>query len=101
MAGLVLLRAATRRPAAQVGFARVITDRATFAYLCDVYVLEEYQGRGLGTWIMRELMAHPDLQGLRRFGLVTTRRARPLREVGFAPSAIRPATWRSRGRACI
>jgi GNAT superfamily N-acetyltransferase len=55
----------------QVGFARVITDRATYAYLCDVYVLEEYQGRGLGTWLMRELMTHPDLQGLRRFGLVT------------------------------
>ena len=55
----------------QVGFARVVTDRATYAYLCDVYVLEEYQGRGLGTWLMRELMTHPDLQGLRRWGLVT------------------------------
>jgi GNAT superfamily N-acetyltransferase len=55
----------------QVGFARVITDRATYGYLCDVYVLEEYQGRGVGTWLMRELMTHPDLQGLRRFGLVT------------------------------
>jgi ribosomal protein S18 acetylase RimI-like enzyme len=55
----------------QIGFARVITDRATYAYLCDVYVLEEYQGRGLGTWLMRELMTHPGLQGLRRFGLVT------------------------------
>ena len=57
--------------AQQVGFARVVTDRATYAYLCDVYMLEEYQGRGLGTWLMRELMTHPDLQGLRRFGLVT------------------------------
>lgn len=55
----------------QVGFARVVTDRATFAYLCDVYILEEYQGRGLGTRLMREVMAHPDLQGLRRFSLVT------------------------------
>jgi GNAT superfamily N-acetyltransferase len=55
----------------QVGFARVITDRATFAYLCDVYVLETYQGRGLGKWLMRELLTHPDLQGLRRFVLVT------------------------------
>ena len=55
----------------QVGFARVITDRATYAYLCDVYVLEEYQGRGIGTWLMREVMTHSDLQGLRRFGLVT------------------------------
>ena len=55
----------------QVGFARVITDKATYAYLCDVYVLEDYQGRGLGTWLMNELMTHPDLQGLRRFTLVT------------------------------
>jgi ribosomal protein S18 acetylase RimI-like enzyme len=52
-----------RRPRRQIGFARVVTDRATYAYLCDVYVLEDYQGRGLGTWMMRELMTHPDLQG--------------------------------------
>jgi GNAT superfamily N-acetyltransferase len=57
--------------ARQIGFARAVTDRATYAYLCDVYVLEAYQGQGLGTWMMRELMAHPDLQGLRRVGLVT------------------------------
>jgi GNAT superfamily N-acetyltransferase len=55
----------------QIGFARVISDKATYAYVCDVYVLEAYQGRGLGTWLMRELMTHPDLQGLRRFSLVT------------------------------
>lgn len=46
--------------------ARVITDRTTFAYLCDVYVLEEYQGQGLGRWMMEYVMAHPELQGLRR-----------------------------------
>jgi GNAT superfamily N-acetyltransferase len=55
----------------QIGFARVVTDCATFAYLCDVYVLEEYRGRGLGKWLMRELLTHPDLQGVRRFMLVT------------------------------
>jgi ubiquinone/menaquinone biosynthesis C-methylase UbiE/GNAT superfamily N-acetyltransferase len=55
----------------QIGFARVVTDRATFAYLCDVYVLEEYQGRGLGTWLMDAVCSHPELQGLRRFSLVT------------------------------
>jgi GNAT superfamily N-acetyltransferase len=55
----------------QVGFARVVTDRATFAYLCDVYVLESHRGRGLGKWLMETVMAHPDLQGLRRFQLVT------------------------------
>ena len=55
----------------QIGFARVVTDRATFAYLCDVYVLEEHRGLGLGKWLMRELLSHPDLQGVRRFMLVT------------------------------
>lgn len=55
----------------QIGFARVITDRATFAYLCDVYILEEFQGQGLAQWMLGEIMAHPDLQGLRRFMLVT------------------------------
>jgi len=56
---------------AQVGFARVVTDRATFAYLCDVYVLDEHRGQGLGTRLIQAVMAHPDLQGLRRLLLVT------------------------------
>lgn len=55
----------------QVGFARVITDRATYAYLSDVYVLEAHRGRGLATWMMEVIMAHPALQGLRRFALST------------------------------
>jgi GNAT superfamily N-acetyltransferase len=55
----------------QIGLARVVTDRATFAYLCDVYVLETYRGQGLGKWLIETVMAHPDLQGLRRFQLVT------------------------------
>ncbi len=55
----------------QVGLARLITDRATFAYLCDVYVLEEHQGRGLGQALMAAVHAHPDLQALRRQMLVT------------------------------
>jgi GNAT superfamily N-acetyltransferase len=55
----------------QVGFARVVTDRATYAYLCDVYVLETHRGSGLGKWLIETVMAHPDLQGLRRFQLVT------------------------------
>lgn len=56
---------------AQVGFARAITDRATYAYLADVFVLESHRGRGLGVWLMECVMAHPDLQGLRRWSLVT------------------------------
>lgn len=69
--------------AEQVGFARVITDRATFAYLSDVYILEAYRGRGLARRLMDAVMAHPDLQGLRRFSL-TTRDAEGLyRQYGF------------------
>jgi N-acetylglutamate synthase-like GNAT family acetyltransferase len=56
---------------AQIGFARVVTDRATFAYLCDVYILETHRGKGLSKWLIEAVMAHPDLQGLRRFQLVT------------------------------
>jgi GNAT superfamily N-acetyltransferase len=73
--------------ARQIGFARVITDKATYAYLCDVYVLEDYQGRGLGTWMMQELMTHPDLLGLRRFGLVTRDAHGLYEKFGFAPLA--------------
>jgi N-acetylglutamate synthase-like GNAT family acetyltransferase len=55
----------------QVGFARVITDRATFAYLADVYVVESHRGRGLAQQIMTAITQHADLQGLRRMMLVT------------------------------
>jgi GNAT superfamily N-acetyltransferase len=56
---------------AQVGFARVVTDRATFAYLADVYVLEAHRGRGLSRRLVAALLEHPELQGLRRLMLVT------------------------------
>ena len=55
----------------QVGFARVITDRATFAYIADVFVLESHRGRGLAVWLMEAIRGHPDLQGLRRWILMT------------------------------
>ncbi|GLX79211.1 N-acetyltransferase [Thalassotalea insulae] len=55
----------------QIGFARVTTDKATFAYLADVFVLSEYEQRGLGTTLIDFLLQHPDLQGLRRFMLCT------------------------------
>ncbi len=71
----------------QVGFARVITDRATFAYLADVFVLESHRGRGLAAWLMETILAHPALQGLRRWMLLT-RDAHPLyRKVGFTELA--------------
>jgi len=69
----------------QIGLARVITDRATFGYLCDVYVLEEYRGRGLGKWLMEAVIAHPDLQGLRRLVLVTRDAHGLYRGFGFQP----------------
>jgi N-acetylglutamate synthase-like GNAT family acetyltransferase len=55
----------------QVGFARVISDRATFAYLADVFILPPFRGRGLSRWLMECIVAHPDLQGLRRWMLAT------------------------------
>jgi len=55
----------------QVGFARCVTDRATYAYLADVFVLPSHRGRGLSKWLMECISAHPDLQGLRRWNLVT------------------------------
>jgi GNAT superfamily N-acetyltransferase len=56
---------------AQVGFARVVSDKATFAWVCDVFVLSEHRGHGLGKWLMECIAAHPDLQGLRRWLLAT------------------------------
>lgn len=57
--------------ASQVGFARVVTDRATFAYLADVFIVEAHRGRGLSKWLMEVVLAHPDLQYLRRWLLAT------------------------------
>ncbi len=54
-----------------IGFARVVTDYAVFAYLCDVVVLELYQGRGVGKALMKAILEHPELQGIRRFMLAT------------------------------
>ncbi len=69
----------------QIGLARVITDKATFAYLCDVYVLEEYRGRGLGKWLMECVQSHPELQNLRRFVLLTKDAHGLYEQFGFAP----------------
>ena len=56
----------------QVGFARVITDKATFGYLADVFIDENFRGRGLSKWLVEVIIKHPDLQGLRRLMLATT-----------------------------
>lgn len=55
----------------QIGFARVVSDRATFAWLCDVFVVQQYRGQGLGKWLVACVMEHPDLQTVRRFMLAT------------------------------
>ena len=76
-------------------FARVITDRATFAYLGDVFVLEPWRGRGLSKWLVETIVADAELQGLRRWSLLT-RDAHPLyARVGFTPLAS-PDRWMER-----
>lgn len=70
---------------AQVGFARVISDFATIAYLGDVFVLESHRGRGLSTWMMECIMQHPALQGLRRWILVTGDAHGLYAKSGFTP----------------
>jgi len=71
----------------QIGFARVITDRATYGYLADVYVLDAYRGQGLGRWLVDCIMRHPDLQTLRRFSLVTRDAHGLYAQAGFSPLA--------------
>jgi N-acetylglutamate synthase-like GNAT family acetyltransferase len=71
----------------QIGFARLVTDRATFAYLADVFVLPEYRGKGVSKQMLERLFAHPDVQGLRRM-MLATRDAHDLyKKFGFAPLA--------------
>lgn len=69
----------------QIGFARVVTDRATFAYLADVFVLPAHRGRGLSKWLVGTVLAHPDLQGLRRFFLFTADAHGLYARYGFTP----------------
>ena len=69
----------------QIGFARVVSDRATIAYLADVFVLPEFRGRGLAKWLLTCVLAHPDLQGLRRWVLATRDAHGLYRKLGFTP----------------
>ena len=71
----------------QVGFARVVTDYATFAYLADVFVLEAHRGRGVGKWLIEVVLSHPDLRGLRRWMLATGYAHELYRKYGFAELA--------------
>lgn len=69
----------------QVGFARVVTDYATFGYLCDVFVLAAERGRGISRLLADAVLTHPDLQGLRRFTLVSTSARDLYRQYGWTP----------------
>lgn len=72
---------------AQVGLVRVVSDYATFCYVCDVYVLEEHRGQGLSKAMLAMVMDHPKLQGLRRWSLVTADAHGLYRQFGFSPVA--------------
>jgi len=71
----------------QVGFARVVTDRATFALVADVFVLEPHRGKGISKWLMQAVLEHPELQGLRRLLLLTSDAHSLYAQFGFAEIA--------------
>ena len=79
----------------QVAFARVVTDRSTFANMVDVFVLPAYRGRGFSKALVKSVLAHPDLQGLRRFTLATADAHGLYAQFGFTPPS-RPATLMER-----
>jgi N-acetylglutamate synthase-like GNAT family acetyltransferase len=78
-----------------IGFGRVVTDQATYAYWTDVVIADGYRGRGLGSWLSECMLAHPDLQGLRRVALLTRDAAELYARVGFTVGAG-PLTYMER-----
>jgi len=79
----------------QVGLARIVTDYATFAWLCDVFIHEDFRGRGFGKWLMESIISHPKLHGLRRY-ILATRDAHGLySQYGFTPMK-NPERWMER-----
>ena len=79
----------------QIGFGRVITDFATFAWIADVFVIEEYRGKGLSKWLMEVMLNHPKLQGFRRWVLATKDAHDLYRRYGFQ-ELKRPERWMER-----
>lgn len=79
----------------QVGFARVVTDFATFAWVADVFILEEHRGKGLAKWLMKSILSHPELQGFRRWVLATKDAHELYRQFGFR-ELKRPERWMER-----
>lgn len=79
----------------QVGFARVITDYATFAWIADVFILEAHRGQSLSKWLMEVIISHPELQGLRRWVLATKDAHELYRKFGFTELKL-PERWMER-----
>ena len=79
----------------QIGFARIVTDYATFAWVADVFVLDSFRGQGLGTWLMEVILSHPELQGFRRWTLSTKDAHELYRKFGFT-ELKRPERWMER-----
>ena len=79
----------------QVGFARVVTDFATFAWIADVFILEEHRGQGLAKWLMKSILSHPELQGFRRWVLATKDAHELYLKFGFQ-ELRRPERWLER-----
>ena len=79
----------------QIGFARVVTDYATFAWLADVFLLEDYRGQGIGKWLVEVILTHPQLQGFRRWALATKDAHELYRRFGF-DELRRPERWMER-----
>jgi N-acetylglutamate synthase-like GNAT family acetyltransferase len=89
--------------AGQIGFARVVTDRSTFALLADLFILDQHRGKGLSKWLMRCIVEHQDLQGLRRLLLLTSDAHGLYSQFGFEPlgnpsrfmEVLRPDVYRT------
>jgi len=79
----------------QIGFARVVTDYCTFAWLADVFVIDEYRGQGLSKWLMEVIMSHPQLVGMRRWVLATRDAHGLYRQFGFV-EMLQPERWMER-----
>ncbi|MES2426539.1 MAG: GNAT family N-acetyltransferase [Bacteroidota bacterium] len=76
----------------QIGFARVTTDKATFAYIADVFILPDFRGKSLSKWLMQTIVSYPDLQGLRRWSLATADAHGLYKQFGFT-EITRPERW--------
>jgi len=80
----------------QAGFARVVTDYVTFAWVCDLFILEEYRGEGLGKWLIEYIVAYPELQGLKNMLLATKDAHEIYRKYGGFEGLSVPEKWMSR-----